>query len=89
MQKLPKQAYTAEVKEQAAKRVKDGRGLGAVAKEMGLDGSALIGRMAVRLSLIYQHVSKYAPCALGHYRFAQGTSLLLSIKTIFIIANGP
>ncbi len=38
MQKSPQQAYTAEVKEQAAKPVKDGKGLGAVAKEMGLDG---------------------------------------------------
>ncbi|MGB8146095.1 MAG: transposase, partial [Chromatiaceae bacterium] len=36
MQKSPKQAYTAEVKEQAVKRVKDGKRLGAVAKEMGL-----------------------------------------------------
>ena len=36
MQKSPKQAYTAEVKEQAVKRVKDGKSLGAVAKEMGL-----------------------------------------------------
>ena len=36
MQKSPKQAYTAEVKEQAAKRVKDGKSLGAVAKERGL-----------------------------------------------------
>ena len=36
MQKSPKQAYTAEVKEQAVKRVKASKRLGAVAKEMGL-----------------------------------------------------
>jgi transposase len=36
MQKIPKQAYTAEFKEQAIKRVKDGKRKGAVAKEMGL-----------------------------------------------------
>jgi transposase len=39
MQKIPKQAYTAEFKEQAVKRVKrvkEGRGVAAVAKEMGL-----------------------------------------------------
>ncbi len=36
MQKSPKQAYTAEVKEQAVKRVKASKSLGAVAKEMGL-----------------------------------------------------
>ncbi len=33
MQKLPKQEYTAEFKEQAVKRVKEGRSLAAVAKE--------------------------------------------------------
>lgn len=36
MRKIPRQAYTAEIKEQAVKRVKDGQGVGAVAKEMGL-----------------------------------------------------
>ena len=36
MQRIPKQEYTAEFKEQAVKRVKDGKGVGAVAKEMGL-----------------------------------------------------
>ena len=36
MQKIPKQAYTAEFKEQAVKRVKDGKRVRAVAKEMGL-----------------------------------------------------
>ena len=36
MQKIPKQEYTAEFKEQAVKRVKDGKTVGAVAKEMGL-----------------------------------------------------
>ena len=36
MQKIPKQEYTAEFKEQAVKRVKDGKSVGAVAKERGL-----------------------------------------------------
>ena len=36
MQKIPKQEYTAEFKEQAFKRVKDGKSVGAMAKEMGL-----------------------------------------------------
>ncbi len=36
MQKIPKQEYTAEFKEQAVKRVKDGKRVSAVAKEMGL-----------------------------------------------------
>lgn len=36
MQKIPKQAYTAEFKEQAVKRVKDGKRVSVVAKEMGL-----------------------------------------------------
>ena len=36
MQKIPKQEYTAEFKEQAVKRVKEGRSVAAVAKEMGL-----------------------------------------------------
>jgi transposase len=35
MQKIPKQEYTAELKEQAVKRVKDGETVGAVAKETG------------------------------------------------------
>ena len=36
MQKIPKAEYTAEFKEQAVKRVKEGRSVGAVSKEMGL-----------------------------------------------------
>jgi len=36
MQKIPKREYTVEFKEQAIKRVKDGKSVGAVAKEMGL-----------------------------------------------------
>jgi transposase len=36
MQKIPKQAYTAEFKEQAVKQVMDGKRVSAVAKEMGL-----------------------------------------------------
>ena len=36
MQKIPKREYTVELKEQAVKRVKDGKSVGAVAKEMGL-----------------------------------------------------
>ncbi len=36
MQKIPKREYTAEFKEQAVKRVKDGKSVGVVAKEMGL-----------------------------------------------------
>ena len=36
MQKIPKQEYTAEFKEQAIKRVKDGQGVSAVAKESDL-----------------------------------------------------
>ena len=34
--KIPKQEYTAEFKELAAKRVKDGQTPGAVAKDLGL-----------------------------------------------------
>jgi len=34
--KIPKQEYTAEFKELAVKRVKDGQTLGAVAKDLGL-----------------------------------------------------
>jgi transposase len=36
MMKMPKQEYTAEFKELAVKRVKDGPSVGAVAKELGL-----------------------------------------------------
>ena len=36
MQKIPKQAYPAAFKGQAVKRVKDGKRVSAVAKEMGL-----------------------------------------------------
>ncbi len=36
MQKIPKQAYTAAFKEQAVKRVKDGKRVSAVAKKLGL-----------------------------------------------------
>ena len=36
MKKIPKQAYTAEFKELAVKRVKDGLSGGAAAKELGL-----------------------------------------------------
>ena len=36
MQKILKGEYTAEFKEQVVKRVKDGKSVGAVAKEMGL-----------------------------------------------------
>jgi len=34
--KIPKQEYTAEFKELAVKRVKDGQAVGAVAKDLGL-----------------------------------------------------
>lgn len=36
MQKIPKQEYTAEFKELAVKRVRDGQSIGAVARELGL-----------------------------------------------------
>jgi transposase len=36
MFKIPKPEYTAEFKEIAVKRVKDGQGIGAVAKDLGL-----------------------------------------------------
>jgi transposase len=36
MFKIPKQEYTVQFKELAVKRVKDGQGIGAVAKELGL-----------------------------------------------------
>ena len=45
MQKIPKQAYTAELKEQAVKRVKDGTRVSAVAKEMGLVEQSLRNRV--------------------------------------------
>jgi transposase len=35
-QKIPKQEYTAELKEQAVKRVTEGKSVAAAAKEMGL-----------------------------------------------------
>ena len=34
--KIPKQEYTAEFKELAVKRVKDGQGIGTVARDLGL-----------------------------------------------------
>ena len=43
MQKIPKREYTVEFKEQAVKRVKDGKSVGAVAKEMGLSKGLLGG----------------------------------------------
>ena len=36
MYKIPKPEYTAEFKELCVKRVKDGQGIGAVAKDLGL-----------------------------------------------------
>ena len=36
MFKIPKQEYTAEFKELAVKRVKDGQGIGPVARDLGL-----------------------------------------------------
>lgn len=36
IQKIPKQEYTAEFKELAVKRVKDGQSISAVARELGL-----------------------------------------------------
>ena len=36
MYKIPKPEYTAEFKELSVKRVKDGQGIGAVAKDLGL-----------------------------------------------------
>ena len=41
MKKIPKQAYTAEFKELAVKRVKDGQAIPAVAKELGLNDQTL------------------------------------------------
>ena len=39
--KIPKQAYTAEFKELAVKRVKDWQGVGAVCRELGLSDQTL------------------------------------------------
>jgi transposase len=41
MKKLPKQEYTAEFKELAVKRVKDGQGIGVVGRELGLNDQTL------------------------------------------------
>jgi transposase len=41
MKKIPKQAYTAEFKELAVKRVKDGQAIPAVTKELGLNDQTL------------------------------------------------
>ncbi len=41
MKKLPKQGYTAEFKELAVKRVKDGQSNGGVAKELGVSDQTL------------------------------------------------
>lgn len=41
MKKIPKQAYTAEFRELAVKRVKDGQGIAAVAKELGINDQSL------------------------------------------------
>lgn len=41
MKKIPKQAYTAEFKELAVKRVADGQAIPAVAKELGLNEQTL------------------------------------------------
>ena len=41
MKKLPKQEYTAEFKQLAVKRVKDGQSNGVVAKELGLGDQTL------------------------------------------------
>jgi len=43
MQKVTKREYTVEIKEQA---VKDGKSVGAVAKEVGLVGQTLRNRVA-------------------------------------------
>jgi transposase len=39
--KIPKQAYTAEFKELAVKRIKDGQNIGVLAKELGLSDRTL------------------------------------------------
>ena len=41
MNKIPKQAYTAEFKELAVKRVKDGQSISTVVKELGLGDQTL------------------------------------------------
>ena len=41
MKKLPKQEYTAEFKDLAVKRVKDGQSNGVVARELGLNDQSL------------------------------------------------
>jgi transposase len=41
MKKIPKQAYTAEFKELAVRRVTDGQAIPAVAKELGLNEQTL------------------------------------------------
>ena len=41
MKKLPKQEYTAEFRELAVKRVKEGQGIGVVARELGLNDQTL------------------------------------------------
>ena len=41
MKKIPKQAYTTEFRELAVKRVKDGQGIPAVAKELGINDQSL------------------------------------------------
>ena len=41
MKKIPKQAYTAEFKELAVKRVADGQAIAAAAKELGLSEQTL------------------------------------------------
>jgi transposase len=41
MKKIPKQAYTAEFKELAVKRVKDGESITVVVKELGLSDQTL------------------------------------------------
>ena len=43
--KIPKQAYTAEFKELAVKRIKDGQSLSHVIKEFGLDDQTLCNRI--------------------------------------------
>ena len=61
MQKIPKQAYTAEFKDQAVKRVKDGKRGGAVAKERGLVEQTL--RNGVKAFDVGTLNGAAAPCA--------------------------
>jgi transposase len=52
MKKIPKQAYTAEFKELAVKRVSDGQTIAAAAKELCLSGQTLrtwIGCVAISM----------------------------------------